>query len=145
MKIKKNQCTRIIGFDAGHRVYKHESKCSNLHGHRYTAEITCEAELDSLGRVLDFSVIKNLVGNWIDSELDHNFIVYRKDHDLKLLLQKVEQPKRIKVVEFNPTAENLAQYILENANHILKGTGVECIKLRLWETPNCYADAFKGE
>src|SRR5262249_14498003 len=52
-------CTRLLQFDAGHRVYQHEGKCANLHGHRYTAEITAQAEaLDKIGRVIDFSVLK---------------------------------------------------------------------------------------
>ena len=46
-------------WDAMHRIPLHESKCKAFHGHRYAAEITCQAEqLDHLGRVVDFSVIK---------------------------------------------------------------------------------------
>ena len=37
-------CTRLLAWDAAHRIPRHESKCAALHGHRYTAEITCAAE-----------------------------------------------------------------------------------------------------
>jgi 6-pyruvoyl-tetrahydropterin synthase len=29
------QCTRVMTFDAAHRVLRHESKCASLHGHTY--------------------------------------------------------------------------------------------------------------
>ena len=32
--------TRKLEFDAGHRIPDHKSQCRNLHGHRYTLEIT---------------------------------------------------------------------------------------------------------
>ena len=69
-------CTRRFQFCAGHRVHRHESKCRNLHGHNYVLFVTVTApELDSLGRVIDFSIIKGLVGDWIDSKWDHGFIL----------------------------------------------------------------------
>ena len=44
----------------GHRVVGHEGKCKNLHGHNYRFTFYCESEeLDSIGRVIDFSCIKN--------------------------------------------------------------------------------------
>ena len=56
------EITRRLEFDAGHRVLGHEGKCKNLHGHRYSAEITVTApDLDGLGRVIDFGVIKEKV------------------------------------------------------------------------------------
>jgi len=59
--------TRIFEWDAAHRIVGHESRCASLHGHRYVAEITCEAEqLDPLDRVIDFSVIRQHIGTWLD-------------------------------------------------------------------------------
>lgn len=72
--------TRDLEFDAGHRVLGHESKCAHLHGHRYKIEITvCGPELDPLGRVVDFSVLKTIVGGWIDANWDHNMILNEED------------------------------------------------------------------
>ena len=54
------EAVRKIHFSAGHRVYGHESKCSNLHGHNYVLWVHAGAkELDELGRVIDFSVLKD--------------------------------------------------------------------------------------
>ena len=37
--------TRKLEFDAGHRIPDHKSQCRNLHGHRYTIEITLVGEV----------------------------------------------------------------------------------------------------
>jgi len=77
-------CTRRIQFCAGHRVAGHENKCNNLHGHNYVAFITAQAHnLDNLGRVVDFSVLKDIIGGWIDDNWDHGLILWREDplHD----------------------------------------------------------------
>lgn len=132
---------RSIGFDAGHRVYGHESKCGTFHGHRYTAEIYCKAAtLDSIGRVIDFSVIKTKVGAWIDEHWDHTMLVYGLDPDLPKV-QSLSGFKKPFVCDFNPTAENMAIFLLSSiCPQVLAGTGVVCHKIRLWETPNCYVE-----
>ncbi len=140
MSILKTEAVRIIKFDAGHRVVNHESKCRTLHGHEYKAEIFCISDnLDDLGRVIDFSVIKEKVGKWIDENLDHNMIIFDQDPNLEHL-QKCEGLKEVYVVPFNPTAENLAAHILEVGNELLSSTGVKISKIKLWETSNCYVE-----
>lgn len=135
-------CTRRIQFCAGHRVFKHESKCNNLHGHNYVAFITAKMvggkALDELGRVIDFAVIKQLVGGWIDEKWDHGFIVSEDDMDVRQLLEAMPGQK-VYVMPCNPTAENMAAYLLGKANELLPTT-VAVTKVRLWETENCYAE-----
>lgn len=136
----KTSCVRIIKFDAGHRVVNHESKCRTLHGHEYKAEIYASAdELDSLGRVIDFSVIKNVVGSWVDAHWDHNMIIWENDPNL-VLLNQCDGLKLPYITTFNPTAENLAAFLLTIANDLLEKTGVKVTKIRLWETSNCYVE-----
>jgi len=136
----KISAVRIIKFDAGHRVVNHESKCRTLHGHEYKAEIFAEGELDDLGRVIDFSVIKNIIGKWIDENWDHNMIIWSQDPNLEHIL-KCEGLKKPFVFPMNPTAENLAQYLISISNDLLNGTGVSVKKIKLWETSNCYVEA----
>lgn len=141
------ECCRILKFDAGHRVVRHESKCRTLHGHEYKAEIYCKApKLDELGRVIDFGVIKQVMGNWIDRNLDHNMIIWEQDPDLPLL-QQCSGEKPIHVVPFNPTAENLASYLIRVGNWLLEDSGskVKITRVRLWETSNCYVEAVNVE
>lgn len=135
------EAVRSIGFDAGHRVYGHESKCATFHGHRYTAEIFCQASaLDSLGRIIDFGVIKEKVGAWIDLHWDHTMLVYSLDPDLAKIAS-LSGFKKPYICEFNPTAENLALHLLsEICPSLLAGTEVVVTKIKLWETPNCYVE-----
>ena len=50
---------RYHDISVGHRICGHESHCARLHGHNYRIHFTCTAdELDALGRVLDFQVVK---------------------------------------------------------------------------------------
>jgi len=146
--------TRRIEFDAAHRVAGHESKCGTIHGHRYVAEITAQAsDLDNLGRVIDFSVLKEKVGGWIDTHWDHTSIIYHgslksstcffyyDDEPTLALLQQAPAWKHVWVAPWNPTAENMAHHLLHViCPMVLDGTGVKVVKVRLYETPNCWAD-----
>ena len=136
-------CTRILEFDAGHRLMRHESKCANIHGHRYKVEITARTtELDRVGRVVDFGIIKSTVGVWIDENLDHTIMLFHEDVDVIKFCATINQ-KRVYVCEFEPSAENLARHLLQISNSILRAhhPDLTVIHVRVWETPNCYADA----
>lgn len=131
--------TRKMEFDAGHRVYKHEGKCNNIHGHRYVVELECEGELDSVGRVIDFSVIKSLVGEWIDQHLDHGMILSKAD-PLVMVWGFVEMTsQKLYVMEDNPTAENIAMLLHHVASDLLKPLDIYVTSVTVHETPNCKA------
>lgn len=148
--------TRRFEFDAGHRIHGHESKCAHLHGHRYVANVSVIApELDSLGRVVDFSVVKELVGSWIDREWDHNLLLCPNDPLAKIWLnggvregisdvvfnQIFTRVPYIMPEQMNPTAENMARVLMLEADSLLQNSsGLRVAKVRLYETPNCWAD-----
>jgi len=136
-------CSRRIQFCSGHRVMNHESKCANPHGHNYVVWIHAKADkMDDLGRVIDFSVLKGKIGQWIDDNWDHTFIVWKRDMELINDLSKHHAHKPIWISPFNPTAENMAQWLLEKVAPIaLEGTGVTVYHIELYETENCKADA----
>lgn len=135
------KCIRRIQFCAGHRVLGHEGKCANPHGHQYGLEVVAVSEgLDSLGRVIDFSVLKDRIGSWIDENFDHGFLVNEQDLELYAALSSVK-PNKIYVCKFNPTAENIAKFLLEEVCPVLMtGTGVNVIAITLHETPNCFVE-----
>lgn len=135
-------CTRRLQFCFGHRIMGHENKCAMLHGHNYVALITAQAPLDSIGRVIDFSVLKERVGGWIDQCWDHGFVLFQEDDEAINTLRSFASRQKVYVMPLNPTAENLARYLLESiCPRVLAGTGVRVVRVRLWETENCYADA----
>ena len=68
----------------------YESKCANIHGHNWIITLYCAAkELNADGMVCDFKHIKEK----IHGRLDHQYLN--------------------KVVDFNPTAENIARWCTE--------------------------------
>jgi len=133
--------TRRIPFCAGHRLIGHEGKCRHLHGHNYVEFLTAATGgLDHVGRVVDFSVLKERIGEWIDQHWDHSFIVNEADSALRDFLRTTSQPHHCMGV--NPTAENMADHILRVVGpSVLEGTGVHLVKVELWETENCCAVA----
>lgn len=82
----------------------YESKCTNLHGHNWIVTIYCKSnELNEDGMIIDFKHIKDK----ISEKLDHKYIN--------------------EIVDFNPTAENMAKYI---CNEI----GDKCYKVSVQES-----------
>ncbi len=138
--------TRRLEFDAGHRLQNHESLCSNAHGHRYVALITCRApELDSVGRVIDFGKIKEIVGSWINENWDHGFIYEAGDPVGEWLSNEdrcTDVGDLMKTFEMAtpPTAENMSKFLFRVASDFLAAYNIEVTNVRLYETPNCYAD-----
>ncbi|GAB1376829.1 6-carboxytetrahydropterin synthase QueD [Lactococcus petauri] len=137
------KAVRKMKFDAGHRVVNHESKCANAHGHEYHVEAFAESDsLDEIGRVIDFSVIKEKLGKWLDEHWDHTFLVYEKDDLLMPIKEKLTVNKPVYVCKFNPTAENMATHLLKEICPVLfKNTGVKITKIVIHETSNCYVSA----
>lgn len=140
--MKTITCTRRLTFCAGHRVYGHESKCAHPHGHNYVVHVTAEAErLDRVGRVIDFSVLKERVGGWIEANWDHGFLLCEADVPLRAALAG-NGGFKLFVLPENPTAENLADYLLRVVcPDVLRDTSVVVVCVRVEETENCYADA----
>jgi len=140
-----NTVTRKFEFDAAHRVLNHGSKCRFLHGHRYVAEISLTSQsLDSLGFVMDFAEVKNLIGGWIDQNWDHNTILHTDDPIASIMRAKhgiFERPPF--TLPYNPSAENMALYLGKQCDALLENFGAEVIKVRLYETPNCFAEWHK--
>lgn len=85
-KVKKR-----LEISAAHRLaLGYESKCTNLHGHNWIVDVYLKSEtLDENGMIMDFTHIKKKI---ID-KFDHKVIN--------------------EVVDFNPTAENLAKHICD--------------------------------
>ena len=79
--------TRSLGFDYGHRVMTHGSKCRNIHGHRGTIEATCSsvdlhAEGEQKDMTLDFGFLKEILMDVVDASIDHGFIASIDDLDV---------------------------------------------------------------
>jgi 6-pyruvoyltetrahydropterin/6-carboxytetrahydropterin synthase len=104
-------------------------------------EVTCSTMgVDHLGVILDFSEIKRLIGGWLDKNWDHGAVLNVADKELIELLRK--QQNKVYVLDCNPTAENLAVHLLREARKLLIDIEhVDVVRVRIWETPNCWAEA----
>jgi 6-pyruvoyltetrahydropterin/6-carboxytetrahydropterin synthase len=121
---KEVTVTKIFTFDSAHRLDDYVGKCANLHGHTYKLEVSLRGRTDDRGIVVDFSEIKQIVNEQILAKYDHQFL---NDH-----------------FSFNTTAENLVVFFFEVIDSYLRQAKAEqkvtLVKLRLWETPTCYAE-----
>lgn len=138
--------TRKFEIDAGHRIHGHGGKCRHVHGHRYVIELTVRAdELDSLGMVVDFGRLKDGFGEFLNSRYDHKLILSTDDplHELIHTSPAAGYSAfgigSVVWVPVPPTAENLARMMFDDALAYMPD-GVTLCSVRVYETPNCWAD-----
>lgn len=140
---------RYHDFCAGHRVVGHESKCRHIHGHNYRAHFYCVAdELDDVGRVVDFSVIKSTLCQWLEDNFDHKFLAWENDPMITTLhglmnngtFQSPECEmfnQSIVWLPFNPTAENIAAYLVNEIGPKVLPKNIILSRVVLEETRKC--------
>jgi 6-pyruvoyltetrahydropterin/6-carboxytetrahydropterin synthase len=110
-------------FSSAHQLRGYKGKCENLHGHNYKIEIYARGrELDNIGLLVDFGELKTAADE-IVQYLDHRNINELEPFD----------------VELNPSAENLARYILERVAARVSDERVQVYKVRCFETPTSVA------
>ena len=140
-----------LEFDAGHRIPSHNSNCRHLHGHRYAIEITLSGNIitdegmANQGMVMDYSEVKRIAKDVLINKWDHAFLVYSGDTQVLQFLQSIKDHKTV-ILDMPPTAENLALTafdILDRAYTDNYENNLRLERVRLYETPNCWADAIR--
>jgi 6-pyruvoyltetrahydropterin/6-carboxytetrahydropterin synthase len=145
--------TRRPEYDAGHRIPDHASQRRHLHGHRDALEDTLSGAIIEAGgspvngMVMDFGEVKAIAMTHLVQAWDHAFLVYREDHRVADFLASMPEHKTV-VLDVVPTAENLAALafrILDPLYRDTYGNHLQLERVRLFETPNCWADALREE
>jgi 6-pyruvoyltetrahydropterin/6-carboxytetrahydropterin synthase len=110
-------------FSSAHQLRGYKGKCENLHGHNYKIEIFAKgAELNNIGLLIDFVDLKKAADDVV-KYFDHRNINELPPFD----------------EELNPSAENLARFILEYLNREVSDERVKIYKVRCYETPTSVA------
>ena len=152
---------------AGHRVVGHESKCRHLHGHNYKFHFKVAPKkgsqeinsilLDDVGRVIDFSVVKTTLCQWLEDNWDHKFLHWEKDPLFKKVRECIhyeiatgeQEPcehtdayfDSLVELPFNPTAENLAAHMVNVIGpQLLDEHGVQLVECTIEETSKCHVN-----
>src|SRR5208337_864447 len=116
----------VLSAEENKRIF---GKCNNPHGHghNYTLEVTVAGEPDPVtGMVLDLKELKEILEREITQRMDHRFLNY-------------EVPELKGQI---PTCENIARVIWNLLEpKINKG---RLHKVRLYETPDLYADCYRN-
>jgi 6-pyruvoyltetrahydropterin/6-carboxytetrahydropterin synthase len=115
----KFEVYREIHFSSAHRLKNYCGKCENIHGHNWRVRLcVTRKELDKTGFVMDFKDIDRILKNITDL-LDHK--------DLNALEQ---------FSEINPTAENIACFIFNEAKKELSAidSQISVSKVYVWES-----------
>ena len=110
-------------FSSAHQLRGYKGKCENLHGHNYKIEIFAKGEeLNNIGLLIDFVDLKRAADDVV-KYFDHRNINELPPFD----------------EELNPSAENLAWFILEYLNREVSDERVKIYKVRCYETPTSVA------
>ena len=155
LRREKKMVTRIrryVETDTGHRVPNHKSKCRHMHGHRYRFEAEIEGDVvektgvSEEGMLMDFSDVSKILMREVHDVVDHAFVVYEGDNDALQALEIMGDEHRTVVVDFIPTAENLAKWAFEQVEpHIVSAYGnkLRLVAMHVWETPKSLASWYK--
>lgn len=107
-----------------------------LHGHNGRLDLTIGGDIKSNGMILDFKLFKEHFFNWVDDNWDHRMLLHKGD---RLFTQLIEYGAV--GLDFNPTAENMALYLLEVIFPMrIRSLNIDIIGLKLYETKECFAE-----
>ena len=139
---------RYVETDTGHRVPNHKSKCKHMHGHRYRWEAEIEGDVvtekgvSEEGMLMDFSDISDILTIHIHDVVDHAFVVYQGDYLALSALKLMGDEHRTVIVDFIPTAENLAKWAFEQIESLIStayGNRLRLVAMHVRETPKSIA------
>ena len=142
---------KTIEIENGHMLTHHPDKCRFPHGHSRKVEIVIEADqLDAGGMVCDFKIVKDAVGDYLES-FDHALCVNTQD-PMFATLQTAYGERVIPFADTEPTTEVLAKTFFDEIARGLSAyaqrsdtryklrPSVRLVKVRVWETSSSWAE-----
>lgn len=112
-----------INISSAHKLENYKGDCSKLHGHNWTITVSVKkSKLDKIGMLIDFKILKQKLNESLKKKFDHKYL-----ND---------------VVDFNPTAENLARYIYYHLGNVFSADDIIIEKVSVMETENNIAEYY---
>lgn len=142
--------TKEFSFEAAHALDGYDGPCREIHGHSYRLFVTVRgvASVDErdpkCGMVVDFGVLKRIVGEQILSRMDHALVLRGCADNAALRSALGQRFRNIVVVDYQPTCEQMLDDFARRLRARLP-EGVELFSLRLHETATSYAEWFAGD
>jgi 6-pyruvoyltetrahydropterin/6-carboxytetrahydropterin synthase len=145
---------KSLEIENGHMLSKHPDACRFPHGHSRRIEFVLEADaLDDRGMVCDFKIIKQAVGDYLDT-FDHAMCMNTSDPMYETMKQTYGE-RILGFEDTEPTTEVLAKTIFDTCLQALAdyareqntryplAPGVRLVSVRVWETSSSWAE-FSG-
>lgn len=142
---------KSLEIENGHMLSKHPDKCQFPHGHTRRVEFVLEApELDGNDMVCDFKIIKEAIGEWLDT-FDHAMCMNTSDPAYEEFRERYGE-RVIAFQDQDPTTEVMARTIFDHAASALAdyarlpgiryplASGVRLVRVRVWETTSSWAE-----
>ena len=146
----KIRLTKEFSFEMAHALEGYDGACREIHGHSYKLFVTvigepleCESD-PKYGMVLDFGLLKAIVGRTVVDRFDHAMVIRRtaeNDHFVRTLQQRFS---KIEAVDFQPTCENLVWRFAQLIGDELP-VGVSLFSLQLHETATSFAEWYASD
>ena len=120
--------TRLF-FESAHRLSDYKGKCFFIHGHSFIVDVEInKKKLDKSGFIVDFNDLKKII-----EEFDHKLLLKDEPYNRKLFDDRF--PKDwIVWFDFNPTCENLSNYMRKKMKKECRLGLFDSIKVRIYET-----------
>ncbi len=137
--------TKEFSFEAAHALEGYDGPCREIHGHSYRLFVTVKGSPSKgegdpkRGMVIDFGVLKRIVGEEIVARLDHALILCDAPATEPLRAALAERFSNIVTVDYQPTCENMLDDFARRLQRRLPA-GVTLHALRLHETATSFAE-----
>jgi len=142
--------TKIFRFEMAHALWNYEGQCKNIHGHSYILSVTLsgnpknEISHPEDGMLMDFGKLKKLIKTKVIDLFDHAFVVNAASPQSKELKNMSTPFENIKIVDFQPTSENLIIHFAEIIQTLLPEKNT-LYSLKLSETDTSYVEWFRNQ
>jgi 6-pyruvoyltetrahydropterin/6-carboxytetrahydropterin synthase len=147
--MEKIRITKEFHFEMAHALWNYNGSCKSIHGHSYKLFITLfgtpvkETENPRNGMVADFSDIKRWIKVPILDQLDHALLI-SNDADAHNLSKMSQMFDKLKIVDFQPTCENLLIDIVQKIKPLLP-ENLFLHSVKLCETATSFAEWYASD